>query len=54
MWGSFRHGNYGYMFPGSPLLHLDNDQWKHTMFTNEFYISARHLDKTLQGNVLTV
>ena len=22
------------MFPGSPLPHIDNDQWKHTMFTN--------------------
>ena len=24
------------MFPGSPLLHPDNDQWKHMMFTNAY------------------
>ena len=29
---------HGCMFPGSLLPHLDNDQWKHTMFTNlSFY-----------------
>ena len=45
------HQNYmskllhGCMFPGSPLPHLDNDQWKHTMFTNKFCISAHHFDK---------
>ena len=26
---------HGYMFPGSPLLHPDNDKWKHTLFTNK-------------------
>ena len=25
---------HGCMFPGSPLPHPENDQWKHTMFTN--------------------
>ena len=45
MWGIFRHWNYGCMFPGSPLPHLDNHQWKCTMFTNEFCISAHHCDK---------
>ena len=45
---------HGCMFPGSLLPHLDNDQWKCTMFTNEFYISAHHFDKILQGNVSAV
>ena len=45
---------HGCMFPGSSLPHPDNNQWQHTMFTNEFYISAHHFDKILQGNVLAV
>ena len=52
MQGIFRHQNYGCMFPGFPLLNLDNDQWKHTMFTNEFSISVHHFNNILQGNVL--
>ena len=31
---------HGCMFPGSPLLHLDNDKWKCTVFTNKSCISA--------------
>ena len=26
---------HGCMFPGSPLPHLDNDKWKHTLLTNK-------------------
>ena len=37
-----------------PMPHPDNDQWKHTMFTNKSYISACHVDKILQVNVFTV
>ena len=45
---------HGCMFPGSSLPHLDNDQWKCPMFTNEFCISAHHFNKILQGNVSMV
>ena len=37
-----------------PMLHPDNDKWKHTMFTNKSYILACHIDKILQVNVFTV
>ena len=37
-----------------PVPHPENDQWKHTMFTNKSYISACHIDKILQVNVVTV
>ena len=36
------------------MPHPDNDQWKHTMFTNKSYISAHHIDKILQVNVITM
>ena len=41
-------------FSRLPVLHLDSDQWKHTMFINKFYISECHFNKTLQGNVSMV
>ena len=40
--------------PRLPVLHLDSDQWKCTMFTNKCYISACHFDKILQMNIFTV
>ena len=45
---------HGCKFPGSLVLHLDNDKWKHTMFTNKSYILACHINKVLQVNVFTV
>ena len=38
---------HGCMFPGSPLLHPDNDKWKCTMFTNKLCISAVCFVKTI-------
>ena len=38
---------HGCMFPGSLLLHLDNEKWKHTVFTNKPCISAFHFVKTI-------
>ena len=36
-----------------PMPHPVNDKWKCTMFTNEFYVSACHINKILQVNVFT-
>ena len=38
---------HGCKFPGSPLLHPDNDKWKCTVFTNKPCISALHFVKTI-------
>ena len=38
---------HGCMFPDSPLLHPDNDKWKHDMFTNKCCISAAHFVKIM-------
>ena len=38
---------HGCMFPGSLLLHPDNDKWKCTMFINKPFISAVHHVKTI-------
>ena len=32
-----------------PMPHLDNDKWKHTMFTNKIYISVCCIDKISTG-----
>ena len=38
---------HGCTFPASPLPHPDNDQWKHTMFTNlSFYFRGCHVKIT--------
>ena len=37
-----------------PMPHPDNDQWKCTMFTNKYYISAHYVSKILQMNVFIV
>ena len=44
---------HGCTFPGSLLLHPDNNKWKHTMFTNKSCISGVHFVKTIYtGNLL--
>ena len=41
---------HGCTFPGSPLPHPDNDQWKHTMFTNLKLLFQVFVTSKLQVN----